>query len=165
MPLSQFTIRFNGILKSASFPILRSMADLLLSNRRPFQSEELYVLLSCHMMDVGQVCTLSDTTLSNKVCQWLTAGRWFSPGTPVSSTNKTDRHNITDMLLKVALNTITLTLLYVILDVNLRKWKTVIDLRYRCLWHRNWTWIWRLDVDLSLTYLHFNDKYKKIKQQ
>jgi hypothetical protein len=34
----------------------------------------------------------------------------FSLGTPVSSTNKTDRHDITEILLKVALNTITLTL-------------------------------------------------------
>ena len=50
-----------------------------------------------------------DTTLYDKVCQWLAAGRWFSPGTPVSSTNKTDRHNATEILLKVALNTITLT--------------------------------------------------------
>jgi hypothetical protein len=33
------------------------------------------------------------------------AGRWFSLGTPVSSTNKTDRHNIAEILLKVALNT------------------------------------------------------------
>ena len=33
--------------------------------------------------------------------------RWFSPGTPVSSTNKTGRHNINEILLKVALNTIT----------------------------------------------------------
>ena len=32
--------------------------------------------------------------------------RWFSPATPVSSTNKTDRHDITEILLKVALNTI-----------------------------------------------------------
>jgi hypothetical protein len=31
---------------------------------------------------------------------------WFSLGNPVSSTNKTDRHDITDILLKVALNTI-----------------------------------------------------------
>jgi len=30
-------------------------------------------------------------------------------GTPVSSTNKTDRLDITEILLKVALNTITLT--------------------------------------------------------
>jgi hypothetical protein len=34
-------------------------------------------------------------------------GRWFSPGTPVFSTNKTDRHDITEILLKVALNTIS----------------------------------------------------------
>ena len=31
---------------------------------------------------------------------------WFSPGTPVSSTNKTDRLDIAEILLKVALNTI-----------------------------------------------------------
>jgi len=37
---------------------------------------------------------------------WLATGRWFSPGTPVSSTNKTDRHDITEILLKVVLNII-----------------------------------------------------------
>jgi hypothetical protein len=31
---------------------------------------------------------------------------WCSPGTPVSSVNKTDRHDIPEILLKVALNTI-----------------------------------------------------------
>jgi hypothetical protein len=46
------------------------------------------------------------TTLCDKDCQWLVTGRWFSPGTRVSSTNKTDRHDITEILLKVALNTI-----------------------------------------------------------
>jgi hypothetical protein len=35
------------------------------------------------------------------------AGLWFSPGTPVSSTKKTDHHDITEVLLKVALNTMT----------------------------------------------------------
>jgi len=34
----------------------------------------------------------------------------FSLGTLVSSTNKTDRHKITEILLKVALNIITLAL-------------------------------------------------------
>jgi hypothetical protein len=34
--------------------------------------------------------------------------RWLLPGTLVSSTNETDRLNITEILLKVALNTITL---------------------------------------------------------
>jgi hypothetical protein len=44
-----------------------------------------------------------------KVCQWLATGRWFSLGTPVSSTNKTDGHDITEILLNVALGTITKT--------------------------------------------------------
>jgi hypothetical protein len=35
----------------------------------------------------------------------LAHGRWFSPGTPASSTTKTGRHDIAEMLLKVALNT------------------------------------------------------------
>ena len=33
-----------------------------------------------------------DTTLCDKVGQWLATGRWFYLGTPLSSTNKTDRH-------------------------------------------------------------------------
>jgi hypothetical protein len=50
-----------------------------------------------------------DKTFYGKVCQSLAAGRWFSPGTPVSSFNKTDLHDTTEILLKVALDTITLT--------------------------------------------------------
>ena len=51
-----------------------------------------------------------DTTLYDKVCHWHPAGRWFSLGTGVSF-NKTDRHDMSEILLKVALNTITLTLI------------------------------------------------------
>ena len=47
-----------------------------------------------------------DTTLCDQVCQWLATGQWFSPGTPFSTSNKTDRHDITEILLKVTLNTI-----------------------------------------------------------
>jgi len=36
-------------------------------------------------------------------------GQWFSPGTTVSSTNNTDRHDIAEILSKVALNAITQT--------------------------------------------------------
>jgi hypothetical protein len=39
------------------------------------------------------------TTLCDKVCQWLATGLWFSPGSLVSSTNKTE------ILLKMVLNT------------------------------------------------------------
>ena len=40
---------------------------------------------------------------SDKVYQLLAQGRWFSPGTPASSTTKTGRHDIAEILLKVAL--------------------------------------------------------------
>jgi hypothetical protein len=49
------------------------------------------------------------TTLCDNVCQWLATGRCFSLGTLISSTNKTDRHNITEILLNVVLNTINPT--------------------------------------------------------
>ena len=47
--------------------------------------------------------------IMDKVCQGHATGRWFSPGTPVSSTNITDRHDITEILLTLALNTIKQT--------------------------------------------------------
>jgi len=40
---------------------------------------------------------------SDKVDQLLAHGQWFSPGTPASSTTKTGRHDIAEILLKVAL--------------------------------------------------------------
>jgi hypothetical protein len=48
----------------------------------------------------------STYTASDKVYQLLAHGRWFSPGTPASSTTKTGRHDIAEILLKVELNTI-----------------------------------------------------------
>jgi hypothetical protein len=45
-------------------------------------------------------------TANDKDCQLLAHSRWFSPGTPVSSTTKTGRHDIAESLLKVTLNTI-----------------------------------------------------------
>jgi hypothetical protein len=50
-----------------------------------------------------------DTTLCDKVYQWLAAGRWYSPGISVGSTNKAYRHDVTEILLKVTLNIINQT--------------------------------------------------------
>ena len=41
-----------------------------------------------------------------KAYQLLAYSRWFSPGTPTSSTTETGRHDIAKLLLKVTLNTI-----------------------------------------------------------
>ena len=51
-----------------------------------------------------------DTTWCGAVCHWHATGRWISLGTLVSPTNNTHRHDITEILLKVPLNTITLTI-------------------------------------------------------
>ena len=64
-----------------------------------------------------------DTTLCDKICQWLAIGRWFSLGTPFSSINKTDSHDITEILLKVVLNTKTLIL-----------WILLIEKKHRKIW-------------------------------
>ena len=40
------------------------------------------------------------TALYDKVFLWLATARWFSPGPTVCSTNKTDHHDITEILLK-----------------------------------------------------------------
>jgi hypothetical protein len=46
------------------------------------------------------------------------ADQSFSLGTPVSFTNKTYRHDISEILLKVVLNTLTLTLTLLFKDSN-----------------------------------------------
>ena len=48
----------------------------------------------------------STRSASDKMYQLIAHGWWFSPGTPASSTTKTGRHDIAEILLKVALNTI-----------------------------------------------------------
>jgi hypothetical protein len=61
-------------------------------------------------MKIVNISCVLDTTLCDKICQWLATGRWFSPDPPVSSINKTDIHDIAVILLKVALNTINLAI-------------------------------------------------------
>jgi len=66
----------------------------------------MYIIVYCCCFGLFWGCT----TLCDEVCQWLATGQWFSPGTLVSSIKKIDRHDITEILLKVALiTTITLT--------------------------------------------------------
>ena len=70
----------------------------------------------------------------------------FFPDTPVSPTNKTDRHDVTEILLEVALNTITLTLFSAKkTDRHLVKYERTTSLYYNsdthCLcWQ--WRYLW-----------------------
>jgi hypothetical protein len=60
-------------------------------------------LVFARLCKLPKGCTQLAAT-SDKVYQLLAHGRWFSPGTPVSSTTKTGRHDIAEILLKVALH-------------------------------------------------------------
>ena len=63
--------------------------------------------------DKEQFCSwrgVLDTTVCDDVCQWLATCRWYSLCTSPSSTNKIDCHDITEILLTVALNIITITI-------------------------------------------------------
>jgi hypothetical protein len=55
-----------------------------------------YVTLWVYILNIALVA-------SDKVYQLLAHGWWFSPGTPATSTTKTGRHDIAEILLKVAL--------------------------------------------------------------
>jgi hypothetical protein len=69
-----------------------------------------YITDMCSCYTIAWLCILQKgctrlAAASDKVYQLLAHGRWFSPGTPTSSTTKTGRNDIVEILLKVALNT------------------------------------------------------------
>jgi hypothetical protein len=68
------------------------------------QMKDVYIVSNEKLIPLRR--SVLDTTLCDKVCQWLAGCRWFSPDTPVSSTNKADRHAIAEILLNVSLSTI-----------------------------------------------------------
>jgi hypothetical protein len=72
------------------------IAELVLNNKHSLVKLRVWIQWS-----------VLNTTLHDKVCQWLVLDQRFNLGTTVSSTNKTDFHDITELFLKVALNSIT----------------------------------------------------------
>jgi hypothetical protein len=91
-----FTSLYFSILQGCEIP------QTLSNGRWIFRLAYIYIYGVFHISH--KICTTCD-----KVCQWLATDRWFSPGPSVSSTNNTDRHDIDEILLKVALNTIKQT--------------------------------------------------------
>ena len=93
------------------------------------------------------------TTLCDKVCQWLATGWWFSLlWSLVSFTNKTDHHNIAEILLKVALNTIKQTYRMIISALNF----------VSLFWHCNLILCNASSITL-LKYLHINENVIDLK--
>jgi hypothetical protein len=114
-----------------------------------------------------------NTTLCDKVCHRLATGRWFSPGTVVSSTNKIDSQNKTEILLKVVLSnhkttkpTIKLYTKYNHYNKFMVKCNNLIWFEYcnligwsvqRKFWLCLITWV---GIVTSPTYSFANDKFK-----
>ena len=117
-------LKINNIFQSDNifilvfFSIFVVFSPKILSNRNTKQSNvgNLYLehthyisLLTLWVRTPLRWCVL-DTTLCDKVCQWLATGRWFSPGSPVPSTKKSDCHDTAEILLKAELSTINQTI-------------------------------------------------------
>ena len=117
-------LKINNIFQSDNifilvfFSIFVVFSPKILSNRNTKQSNvgNLYLehthyisLLTLWVRTPLRWCVL-DTTLCDKVCQWLATGQWFSQGTLVPSTNKSDCHDTAEILLKAELSTINQTI-------------------------------------------------------
>jgi hypothetical protein len=80
------------------------------------------------------------TTLYDKVCQWLATGLWFSPSPPVSSINKTDHHDVTEILedkkenIMLYINVYMYTNHLIILWIHYYSWDT--NYRWFCGWYQ-----------------------------
>ena len=99
-----------------------AVVAVILDLQLPMQSVHITMILWVRI-SIRERCTTS----CDKVCQWLATGRWFSPGRPVSSTNKTDRHDMIEILLKVEINTIKQTILLNMLILCILLWPTLIS--------------------------------------
>jgi hypothetical protein len=75
--------------------------DLALINRYTYE----LALINRYTYELALINRYTHELVLNYVIKFA-AELCFSPGTPISPTNKTDRHDVTEILVKVALNTI-----------------------------------------------------------
>ena len=94
-------------------PILSTILWKVYSTWWPNKSiSKITMIVSFHCLSISLLylfvyCNLSISFLYLFVdCITMVHGRCFSPSTPASSTTKTGRHDIAEVLLKVSLNTI-----------------------------------------------------------
>jgi hypothetical protein len=71
-------------------------------------------------------CGITETTFNwkldmSRVCLWLAACRLLSPGTPISSTNKTDCYDITEILFESGIKHHNQTIIWTIFKLLMRR--------------------------------------------
>ena len=89
---------------------------------------------------------------SVQVYQLLALGRWFSTGTPASSTTKTGPHDIAEMLLKVALNNKNQIIILFFFLLPIQRLKNY--LAFQLIYYVQRTW-WRI-FQKSILYSKFD---------
>jgi len=99
---------FSCLLCYLSFFDLRILITSLISSNPSNNNDNSYKPITNTAWVRARLCKLQKgctrlAAASDKVYQLLAHGRWFSPGTPASSTTKTGRHDIAEILLKVAI--------------------------------------------------------------
>ena len=98
---------------------------------------------------------------SDKVQNLHAHGRWFSPGSPASSSTKTGRHNIAEILLKVALNTKNQSINQSIIQLKGKVWDHKTSLTLPLFIERpvprKWSCLCVLEVQNSPLFLRFCD--------
>jgi hypothetical protein len=102
------------------------------------------------------------TALCDKVCQWLATSRWFSPSTPVSPTNNTDHHDITDICFKPIFRKIIvqswLLFRYYVLPLSYNCCSIINDwIGWPCVLSNFWWWS---DMSIHWLLLHFSSTMK-----
>ena len=101
--LSCFVLKNNGYFFQVLTKLMALLQDLCYS-RNIKHSRCLSPLMLWIRLPLMTKCTRYN--IMSYICRWLATCRRFSPGSLVSSTNKTDSNDITETLLKVALITI-----------------------------------------------------------
>jgi hypothetical protein len=86
------------------FNLLKHAKYRLTSKPEAYFSYICVIIVCILVISIIKGCTRL-AAASHKVYQLLANGRWLSPGTPASSTTKSGRHDIAEILLKVAVET------------------------------------------------------------
>ena len=120
-----------GVLLSYVVPLLSIIRDPGGSMSQVVGSNNSYKPITNTTWVRARLCRLQKgctrlATTSDKVYQLFAHSRRFSPGTPASSNNKTDRHDIAEILLQMTLNT---------KNQSIHKVVYVYDLFWTTDWH------------------------------
>jgi len=112
--------------------------------------------LSLLMLWVRISIRARSTALCDKVCQCLAIGRWFSPGPPVSYTNKANRHDISSHVFVLEVSILHLSMIFLLVCEAVHTVRMVVG------FFSPFFFIWTICVSfksISITFRKLNVNY------